>query len=309
MVAIKRILCPIDFSEFSRHALERAAAIARVQGAAITALHVVPIQPRYAPFPLEIDTSASFELTPAIRESLRSKLMEFATLEPHMPVDPEVSEAFAVPEEILAQASRVRADLIVMGTHGRGGFQRFLLGSVTERVLRTARQPVLTVGAGDSAPSAGSFKQILCGIDFSECSLAALDYALALADDSNARVTAVNVIEWVPLGYDPLIGPPTDLVGYRLSAEASSRDRLHKVIANAKRKDVPVDEIVTSGKPHHELLRLARERGSDVIVLGIHGRNPIDRLFFGSTAEPMVRHAPCPVLTVRARFAANAAAA
>ena len=197
-----------------------------------------------------------------------------------------------------------------MGTHGRGGFQRLLLGSVTDKVLRTARQPVLTVATADDVRTAGSFKRILCGIDFSECSLAALAYALTLAEGSEApHVTALNVVEWTPVGYDPLIGPPTDLVGYRMTAAAAARERLHEAVAKANQKNVRVEEIVTSGKPHHELLRIAREQTSDLIVLGIHGRNPIDRMFFGSTAEPLVRHAPCPVLTVRAEFAANAAAA
>jgi nucleotide-binding universal stress UspA family protein len=312
MVAIKRILCPIDFSEFSQHAVVRAAAIAKAHDASITALHVVPFQPRYTPFPLEIETSPVFQLTPEERERVRRKLMEFAQAGSpgRVRLDAEVVDAYTVHDEIVAQAARLHADLIVMGTHGRSGFQRLLLGSITEKVLRAARQPVLTVGATDEgAPSPGSFKRVLCGIDFSECSLAALGYALTLAEGGNARVTAVNVIEWVPIGYDPLVGPPTDLVGHRMSAEATSRERLQKAIATANQKNVPVEEIVISGKPYREILRIANEQGSDLIVLGIHGRNPVDKMFFGSTAEPVVRRASCPVLTVRAKFAANVAAA
>jgi nucleotide-binding universal stress UspA family protein len=312
MVAIKRILCPIDFSDFSRHALVRAAAIAEAHGASVTALHVVPLPPRYTPFPLEVYTAASFQLTAEQLGHLRQTLLEFAQSElpASVPVDAEVVDALSVHDEIVAQAARVRADLIIMGTHGRGGFQRLLLGSVTEKVLRIARQPVLTVGAADNtAPRTSSFKRILCGIDFSECSLAALAYALTLAEGSDTSVTAINVIEWTPVGYDPMIGPPTDLVGYRLRAEADSRERLHKAIEKANQKNVRVEEIVASGKPRYEILRLAAEQASDLIVLGIHGRNPIDRMFFGSTAEPVVRHAECPVLTVRADVAASAAAA
>jgi nucleotide-binding universal stress UspA family protein len=310
MVTIKHILCPIDFSEFSRHAVVRAAAIAAAHRASITALHVVPFQPRYTPFPLEID-AAAFRMTPAEREILQRQLLDFAGqgLPPVVPVGAQVVDGLTVPTEIVAQAERLNPDLIVMGTHGRGGFQRLLLGSVTERVLRTARQPVLTVGATDLAPNSGSFKRILCGVDFSECSLAALAYALTLADASAAQVAIVNVIEWVPLGYEPLVGPPTDFAGYRMSAETSGRDRLHTAVVNANLKKVTAEEIVTSGKPHREILRIAGERASDLIVLGIHGRNPIDRMFFGSTAEPVVRHAPCPVLTVRGKPAANVAAA
>ena len=302
MVTIHRILCPLDFSEFSRHALVRAAAIAKAHGAAITALHVVPIPIPIAPLPLEVVSPVPPRLTPEEHARARAALATFVRLNPAMtvPMECEVIEAPVVHQEIVAQASRLHADLIVMGTHGRSGFQRLFLGSVAEKVLRLALAPVMTVGAS-AADGAGSFARIVCGIDFSDCSSAAFDYALAIADGANAQVTAVNVIEWTPLGYDPLVGPPTDLAGYRMSAEAAARERLRQAVANVHPSDVQVHQVVTSGQPHHELLRIATEGHADLIVLGIHGRNPIDRLFFGSTAEPVVRQAKCPVLTVRAR--------
>ena len=259
MATIKRILCPIDFSEFSRHAIARATAIAEAHGASITAFHVVPLQPQYTPFPLEIVTSAAFQVTPDEREILRRKLLEFArgARPSAVSLDAQVVDALTVHDGIVAQGGRLRADLIVMGTHGRGGFQRLLLGSVTEKVLRTARQPVLTVATADDVRTAGSFKRILCGIDFSECSLAALAYALTLAEGSEApHVTAVNVVEWTPVGYDPLIGPPTDLVGYRMTAEAAARERLHEAVAKAnqknvrRRRDRDVGETASRASPH-----------------------------------------------------------
>jgi nucleotide-binding universal stress UspA family protein len=303
MVKFHRILCPLDFSEFSRHALDRAAAIAKAHGAAITALHVAPIPVPVAPMPLEMPIAVPAPLTAVQLDRARRELADFARLDPALavPVDCEVVEAPVVHDEIVAQAARLRADLIVMGTHGRSGFQRLFLGSVAEKVLRLALPPVLTVGApadGRSEP----FSRILCGIDFSDCSLAALDYALGITGGANAKVTVVNVIEWTPVGYDPLIGPPTDFAGYRMSAETRARERLHRAVAHRHAPGVEINKIVTSGKPHHELLRLAKEEEADLIVLGIHGRNPIDRLVFGSTAEPVVRHATCPVLTVRVPF-------
>jgi len=197
-----------------------------------------------------------------------------------------------------------------MGTHGRGGFRRLIFGSVAEKVLRTAPQPVMTVGltehADDGTP--GQFKQILCGVDFSDCSVAALEYALSLAAGSKARVTVMNVLEWMPLGYDPLVGP-TDLTGFHESVERAAREQLHRIVASARTQGVEVEEVIRSGKPHRELLRLADEQNVRLIVLGIHGKNPLDRMMFGSTAEPVVRRANCPVLTVRAGAAAHEAAA
>jgi universal stress protein A len=179
----------------------------------------------------------------------------------------------------------------------------------TEKVLRTSRQPVLTVGApAGGRVSTSAFERILCAIDFSDCSIAALGYAVSLANGARAHLAAVNVVEWAPIGYQPFPAPPVDLAGYWIAAETAARERLRKLVAASAPK-LEVEAIVTSGKPHHEILRIAAEQRSDLIVLGIHGSNPVDRMVFGSTAEPVVRRAPCPVLTVRAGAAANVAAA
>lgn len=309
MVSIKSILCPVDFSDFSRHAFARAAALAKEHGASLMALHVVPIQsPAFASH-LDAAEPPPLGLAHAERKRLLRELKEFTASEGShgVPADIDVVEGPSVHGEILAQAGRRHADLLVMGTHGRTGFQRLLLGSVTEKVLRTACQPVLTVGVCSGIGQTGmqSFRRILCAIDFSECSLAALEYAVSLADGSDAHLTVQNVIQWTPIGYDPLVGPPTDLAGYRMAAETAARGRLHKAILEATRGGRDVEEVVTSGKPHHEILRVAAEQRCDLIVLGIHGRNPVDRMIFGSTAEPVVRRAPCPVLTVRAQVAST----
>ena len=311
MARIKKILCPIDFSDFSRHAFDRSVAIAKGAGASVAAVHVAPLQttPMY-PY-TEPTAVEAFLLSAGDRDRLTVELERFLAIDEAMgvPVSCEVVDAPNVHREILAQADRLPADLIVMGTHGRSGFQRFLLGSITEKVLRTARPPVLTVGmvSGAATTKDFTFKRILCAVDFSDCSIGALRYAVSLAESAGADLTALSVVEWVPFGYDPLLGPPTDLAGYRMAAERVAQERLHKTVAESA--GTKIDEIVCSGKPHHEILRIAAERQSDLIVLGIHGRNPLDRMLFGSTAEPVVRRATCPVLTVRAEAHAASAAA
>lgn len=314
MVSIKNVLCPVDFSEFSRHAFDRAVAIAQAYGAGVTAIHVVQTQapPPFIPYGATGSLDA-FTLSPADRDHLARELAAFVAHDPPVtvPVTHKVIDGFSIAREIVTEAIATSADLIVMGTHGRTGFQRFLLGSVTERLLRAAPCPVLTVGEADARMHGddATFKRILCAVDFSDCSLAALDFAVSLAERSKSEISAVNVIEWTPVGYDPLIGPPTDLAGYRMAAEVVSRERLHTVVQQAAH-DVPtIGEIVSAGKPHHEIVRIAEQLKADLIVIGIHGRNPLDRMLFGSTAEPLVRHATCPVLTVRAKPAAAVAAA
>lgn len=314
MVSIKNVLCPIDFSDFSRHALDRAVAIAEAHGAAVTALHVVQTHPPPPFIPYGGSGSLeAFTLSASDREHVVRELGTFVTFHrpATVPVFHRVTDGFSIAREIVSEAGAVSADLIVMGTHGRTGFQRFLLGSVTEHVLRAAPAPVLTVGPGDVAQrgNAAAFKRILCAVDFSECSIAALDFAVSLAESASSKLAALNVIEWTPVGYDPLIGPSTDLAGYREAAEVVCRDRLHAIVERAAHGAVTIEEIVTAGKPYHEILRVADRLESDLIVLGIHGRNPVDRMLFGSTAEPIVRHAHCPVLTVRSKPPAAVAAA
>jgi len=319
MVRIEHVLCPIDFSDYSRHAFDRAFAIARTHGAALTALHVVPIQLATPVLPyVEPQSLGPFGISDADRERIVAELRRFLAVDTSLgvPVSFETTEAPDIDQEILVHATRLPADLIVMGTHGRSGFQRLMLGSVTEKVLRKARAPVLTVPSALSAlDPAGRepFRRILCAVDFSECSMAGLRYAASLAEESRARLATVHVIELAPPAYDPLVGPPMDLPGYRQACETASRERLRNVIPvdlrQSSKIESGVEEIVVCGKPHHEILRIAGNWQSDLIVLGVHGRNAVDRLLFGSTVEPVVRRAHCPVLTVRAETRAASAAA
>jgi nucleotide-binding universal stress UspA family protein len=315
MVRIQRILCPIDFSDFSRHAFDRALAIARSHDATVTALHVVPIALATPVLPyVEPASLGPFEMPPGERARIFENLHRFLETDHTLGdlVALETTAAHDVPRGILAHSNRLPADLIVMGTHGRSGVERLMLGSVTEKILRKARPPVLTVPAAapaDALTAARPFARILCALDFSDCAMSAFRYARALAEESNASLAVLHAIELAPPGYDPLIGPPLDLPGYRLACERAVRDRLHNVIPAAARTSLDVEEIVVSGKPHHEILRVANEWRADLVVLGMHGRNVLDRVLFGSTVEPVVRRAHCPVLTVRADAIAASAAA
>jgi nucleotide-binding universal stress UspA family protein len=144
MTEIRQILCPIDFSDTARHALEHAVVIAKWYGSRVSGLCVVH-PPVFPPPPMLLSASASTTAGPD-REALRHQLLEWLEQVGQAKVATEaLLEDGNVAAAILDQAERVRADLIVMGTHGLSGFERFMLGSVTERVLRKARTPVLTV--------------------------------------------------------------------------------------------------------------------------------------------------------------------
>ena len=301
MIEIKRILCPVDFSDHSRHALHHAAAVARWYESTITLLYVHPVVPVAAAGPGALEFSP-FVVTAADREKLLASMKSFGEHETlsGVPVDFEVVEG-SVPFEILDRASALHADLIVMGTHGRSGFERLMIGSVTEKVLRKASCPVLSVPprAEDAGTLTPLFKRILCAVDFSDCSMRALHFAMALAQETDGHLTVLNVVELPADAHERFAQLSPGIREYVAAMEEDHRQRLHSSVPDAVRAYCEVETIMVPGKPYREILRVAAEQQSDLIVIGIHGRGAADRLFFGSTTQHLVRQATCPVLTLR----------
>jgi nucleotide-binding universal stress UspA family protein len=300
MVTIKRVLCPIDFSEYSRHALDRAVSLAGEYSGSITALHVVTqgVPPRPPDLPL---LYPPIVFTPEDLEQFRAHTRQFVEQQSEgAPVDVVVAVGNVAPE-IVRVAEALPADMIVIGTHGRSGFDRLILGSVTERILRKARCPVLTVPGRhgpDGVYARRLFTHILCATDFSASSLAALSYASSLAQRANAQLTVLHVLEHVPTLEPVVVGVPGQQE-YRKLTEAAHRKRLHEVLAAHPDLSRDMSEIVTSGKPYREILRIAAEQKNDLIVMGVHG-GPAGLPAFGSTLNHVVRQATCPVLSLRA---------
>jgi nucleotide-binding universal stress UspA family protein len=302
MIEIRRILCPIDFSDFSRRALDHAMAIGRWYGSTVTALHVftpVPV-PAFGPGP------AGFEpivLTEVDREQLLADTKEFVATEsaPGIVTDVVLREGNTA-TEILTQATAMKADLIVIGTHGRSGFERLVLGSIAEKVLRKAACPVLTVPRRlpDAVPAGPVlFKRIVCAVDFSDCSMQALKYALSLAQETGGCLTVLHVL--APELVDPLgVGEEhVSLAALLVQREQQTRQLLDKAVPQNAVKSGKVESILVHGKAWREILNVASDRQTDLIVLGVQGRGAADLLFFGSTAHHVVRQALCPVLTLR----------
>ena len=304
MIEIRRILCPIDFSDFSRRALDHAIAIARWYESTVTALHVfspAPV-PAFGPGPVAFEPIV---LTAADRDQLLADTRAFAEAE----VAPSVAIGAVVREgnttaEILDQASSMNADLLVMGTHGRSGFERLLLGSVTEKVLRKARCPVLTVPRRlpDAVPSGPVvFKRIICALDFSDCSMQALKYALSLAQEADGCLTVVHVLAPDFVGQIGIGEEHVSLATLQRQQEEEARQLLEKAVPGSAAAFCKTDSMLLRGKPGREILRIASDRQAELIVMGVHGRGAADLLFFGSTTQHVVREATCPVLTLRGK--------
>jgi nucleotide-binding universal stress UspA family protein len=304
MTTIHRILCPVDFSEHSRLALDHARAMATWFHSAVTVLHVAPVLPVAAYAPMS-GMPPYLGLTPEARQGLMRSMQQFAAGGPAaMPVDYQIAEGNPA-AVILAMARDIAADLLVLGTHGRSGFERWVLGSVTEKVLRTATCPVLTVPprvGGEASESAG-FRRIVCASDFSECSTHAIEYAVSLAEAAHAALTLVHVVEPPPdiprEVHENVLAGPRNFRECIALVEEEGRALLKAAVPEDVRRTVPVETVLATGKPYREILRIAAEHTADLIVVGVHGRGAIDRMFFGSTTQHLVRQAACPVLTIR----------
>jgi len=297
MTQFKRILCPVDFSEASRHATDHAIAIAGWYGSHITALHVLQ-QPFVFEPPILFAERGGLEALPASREQVWARLNDWmkpatAVL---VPWDTRLDEG-APADCVLQYARFLPADLIVIGSHGRSGFEHLVLGSVTEKVLRNANCPVLTVPPRAATASKLPFKRLLCPIDFSPPSIEALKVALSLAEEADAELTVLNVIDWPD--DDTFLVETFDSPEMRRQLEAQTARRVDALIPDDARVWSRPSAKAAIGKAYQEIIATAGSTAADLIVIGVHGRNALDLTLFGSTTNQVVRRASCPVLTIR----------
>jgi len=294
---LTRLLCPVDFSDPSRHAVDHAVVLARWYGASITALHVRELMaiPSY-----ELVTYESpAQVDPTELERLRQTTAAFFEQAVAAGVNVTTRVEVGQPATGIVEAARsLPASLIVMGTHGASGFDHLILGSVTEKVLRKAPCPVMTVPPRARATSALPFKRILCPVDFSESSKGALDFAFSLAQEGDAELTILHVLEW-PSDEEPPSTRAFNVPEYHLYREAEARKQLDALVPASVRDWCSPTTTITHGKPYREILGHAAEGGADLIIIGVRGRSAIDRMLFGSTTNQVIRRATCPVLTLQ----------
>jgi nucleotide-binding universal stress UspA family protein len=299
MVEFKNVLCAIDLSDASGRTLTYAAAVARGYSARLTVLHVAPtfdaMQVRAGALGDAIDI-----VQPMPREQVLDELRKTLAASK---IAADAATLAAVAGEpvatIVDQALSIPADLLVMGTHGRSGFDRLLLGSVTEKVLHKAPCPILTVPphAPKKAENDGTFSRILCPMDFSPSALQAFGFAVDLARQSGGSVIALHAIEWLA---DDVSGHARfNVEDLRQHLIDDAHVRLRALIADQPGGTPSIEDVVVSGKAYREVLKTADTSAADLIVMGAQGRGGMGLTLFGSTTQQVVRGATCPVLTVR----------
>lgn len=282
------ILCPIDFSEFSIKAYDYAQSLAAHYKADLWVLHVVY-------------SHAAFYIDEAYRESCRQlqadalrKLKRLVRRQTRAKVQPQcIVQDGEATDQILSFAEAHKVNLTVMGTYGLRGLDRLMLGTVTETVLRKSRCPVLVIRKpahdfvfpgtkGDPV----RLKKILLGMDFSDHAHHALKYALSFARQYNAELTLLHVSEH-PVG-------SADIE----SANAEAMRELEQSVPPGAHKPSLVKFAMRSGKPYQQIIELAREAQTDLVVMGVRGHGSLDSALFGSTAYRVIQLGPCPVLAV-----------
>jgi nucleotide-binding universal stress UspA family protein len=292
-----RILVPTDFSPPSDAALSYARLLGRTFDASLHLLHVTGT---HSTRPHTADSGN--RVSTALRE-LRERLTA-ADRSPDVTV--LAVDAPDPAAQIVRTARSMDASLIVMGTHGRGGVARVLMGSVAEKVVRTAPCPVLTAN-GALRASANGFRRILVPTDFSGSSDAALDCARRLAAGFGGSMHLLHVLGDVTpsgvTGSELFVTEPPEARSMRLM---DARDRLMHRITPDDREALRATTEVIFGSPAQTIVDYAVDNRFDLIVMGTHGRTGMAHLLVGSVAERVVRTAGCPVLTTQHAWARTA---
>jgi nucleotide-binding universal stress UspA family protein len=299
VIEFTRILCPIDLSAAATRALVHAAALARWYSASLIILHVQP-QPDER---VNSGYPGGAELRraqPKIEEDILAEMAAIVERIGATALKPAFEVAHGrVHRVIVERASAMQADLLVLGTHGSGGYDRALLGSVTEKVIRTATCPVLTVPPGClPTPAQVAFKRVLCPVDFSPSSLKALHYALDLAEQSHGCVSVLHVLEYM----DP--AEPREHVDDRIRIDRQhfvehARQRVHELMSGDRPWCDVKESVVCDERAYTAIIERANA-GADLIVMGAQGTGGNELTIYGSNTQQVVRTATCPVLSVRA---------
>ena len=298
-----RILVPIDFSRYSLKAIPYALAISRQFGADVHLLHITDVAQQPPPTLLTLPLVPQSEWDRRLMKRLAALVVKYRTDGKVAALEPRIGTAY---EEICAVAQEIKADLIVIATHGTTGYKRLLLGSVAERVVRHSPCPVLVVrqhlvrgnGAAHLRTRTGfELARILVPTDFSDCSELAFQYAHQLAREFDAELRLVHVINphAFPFGDKYTALDPAQLLR---ETDAAAQKQMRSIGSKAGAR---YSVRVIHGSPAVEICHDAND-DADLIVISTHGRTGLGHLLIGSVAEHVVRYAHCPVLVIPSRL-------
>ena len=283
-----RILFPTDGSEAATAAFEYALEIAATHDATVYVLNVIDL-------PFDTPSRIRDELAETLEREGTEVVEETAARasEWNVSVVTEIREG--VPHEAIVEyAGEEDMDLLVMPTHGRDGIERFLLGSVTERVVNTAPVPVLAVTPDEHEAFAYPCEDVLVPTDGSAGAGRALEEGIALSKALDARLHLLHVVEATSLGDESGPGKTDERV------EDRANEILTEASETAERASVgSVTRSIAHGRPYREIRSFVEEAGIDVIALGVHGETDFSRYALGGVSAKLLRTSPVPLLMLR----------
>ncbi len=296
----KSILIPIDASTNAQNAAMVGFEFAQKLGASVKVIHVLQQRVMY---PLQVEVFYDEEARAHGQEIIKPWPAHAERLGVQCKIAVIESELWNTGEAIVEAAKESACDLIVMGTHGREGLERQMIGSVAERVSRLARQPVMLVrNSATNNTKINPFEKLFVPVDGSDTSAMALGVAHQLCRQLNASLEIAHVVPDLPIPLTDPVGPYAafDYAGLAKTLEESGREILTKAVKNTTVGNVSSNLVLAGGRHiSAAILKAAHDASSDLIVIGTHGRSGMDRLLLGSVAEGVIHHAEVPVLLVR----------
>lgn len=293
-IRLQNILYLTDFSGASEAALPFAVTLARAYGANVHALHIL------LPTPYPYAYSAPGLIAAALEaeeENAQAEMQKVDSQLTGLQHETDVERGTRIWPEVEQAIQEDNIDLVVVGTHGRTGANKLMMGSVAEEIFRRSPVPVLTVGPNvrSGAHEGGRFHRVLFATDLTPESLARAPYAVSLAQENQALLLLLLVM--------PKPAYPSADDKKRLEmCTSEAMQCLSDIVPDDANLEFSWEAVVEYGEPAERIVEVAKQRGVDLIVLGVRKATHMDAaVHLGSAiAHKVVAHAPCPVLTARA---------
>jgi len=298
MMEIKNILFTTDFSQCGLKGLDHALYLSRENNADLYLLHIIKTHRHDMIEPMQHVTNAE-EIYKQLCKNAVDRLHELVTgKENGVTIHHEAITGVSVFESILEFIHTKDIDLIVIGTHGRHGVNRLIMGSVAEKIVRLAPCSVLTVRCESGGNLKETLKTIVVPVDFSEYSRNALKEAVNFANIYNATLHIVHIVE--KFDY------PSIYKSNEKKPELWNEDVKKKTYSEIERlvQEFGGDKSKTKihiekGQPVRDIIRYCKDVNADLVVIATHGLRGIEYLLMGSVSEKVVRYSECPVLTIK----------
>ena len=297
---VQRVLFATDFSVGAEWAQRQVLLWAKDWGAELLVAHVVEVDPG-----MSLDDPVLREYVEARKKQAISHLEGISAWCRGHHVTAETVINVGNPSQSIVEIGRKSdSDVIILGTRGISGLEHLFMGSTAERVMRTAPCPVLAVPEAGSpdvmSPTqllepASPYQHIVLPVDFSDCSLDALEYAIQVTKKFKAKLTILHVLEPDSFGLDFTLRQVEERHLMREGAESW----LSELKSSLQAQDIEVTCHVLGGAPKESIHSWAQKESCDLMIMGTHGRKGLSLVACGSVAEYVLRHVRCPILTVK----------